>query len=216
MVQARHWFLSQGVYEPITEALVSITSLVLNNRDSALIADLGGGTGWYSRYILDRFPTLDGVLVDASPFAAKIAAKVHSRLVVGTADLWSSIPLSDSSVDLALVIFAPRNPEEIARILNPDGTCVVVTPGKHHLAELRTVVPMLGIEPDKEARLFEQFSTFHHKASTELDYKVVLSSEEITSVVAMGPSAFHLSCEDLPAVQPTEVTVSVRIHEFRL
>jgi len=212
MVRARTAFLESGMYTPIADCLTDIVSSYCHNRES-LLADLGGGTGWYSAYILDRIPTLDGVLIDASSHAAKVAARVHPRLKVATADLWASIPLPDESVEVALVVFAPRNPDEIARILVPGGVCLVVTPQPNHLIELRESYSMLSIEPEKESRLTSQFADFSLGGTSFVDYVRTFSPEDITNVISMGPSAFH---QPQPAVtdQPMDVTISVAVRQF--
>lgn len=213
MVQARQAFLGTGVYEPIAE---SITAAIQPRQPSGLLADLGGGTGWYCAHVLDRIPTLDGVLLDVSSAAAKVAAKAHPRLSVATADLWASIPLADESVNAAMVVFAPRNPAEIYRVLVPGGLCCVVTPGPNHLAELRRTYPMLGIEPEKQARLAQQFSAFRADETSSIEYRQPFSPEDIAHVIGMGPSAFHTSVipETTRAAESCEVTISVCLHLY--
>jgi 23S rRNA (guanine745-N1)-methyltransferase len=182
------------------------------------MADLGGGTGWYSSYLLDRLPEFDGVLLDASVAAAKIAARAHPRLSVATADLWQSIPLPDSSCAVTLVVFAPRNPTEIARVLTPGGVCLVVTPQADHLRELRDTFPMLGIDPHKEQRLTEQFADFDSEPAQAVRRQTTFTADDLVSVMSMGPSAFHTSPEAIAALAtghgPMDVTVSVLIHRF--
>ena len=185
--------------------------------DRYLMADLGGGTGWYSTYLLERFACLEGVLLDASAAAARMAARAHPRLTVATADLWRSIPLPTGSVDLALVVFAPRNPAEIARILTPDGTCLVVTPQADHLAELRTL-PILEIAPDKEVRLNDQFADFDVRSRAHLRYQREFEPQDIARVIAMGPSAFHLTGPEIDQLAqsggPRTVTISVTLQAY--
>ena len=213
MVRARAAFLASGMYIPIADLLTHSVQSYLAGRDRALLADLGGGTGWYSAYILDKIPTLDGVLIDVSANAAKVAVRAHPRLSAATADLWKSIPLADASVDVAMVVFAPRNPDEIRRILVPGGICLVVTPQPNHLEELRTAYSMLTIEAEKESRLTSQFSAFRTGETSFLEYRRLFSPEDIANVIGMGPSAFHH--EQIPAAERAmDVTISVALHRF--
>jgi len=215
MVRARASFLVGGMYEPIAQTMTQeIQGYIrdVSGSERLLLADLGGGTGWYSAYILDRVPSLDGVLLDVSSQAAKVAARAHPRLRVATADLWKSIPLADSSVDIAMVVFAPRNPDEIYRILVPGGACLVVTPQPNHLGELRE--SMLSIEPEKEVRLAEQFSRFRAGETSSLQYRRVFSAQDVADVIAMGPSAFHKDHARAEETKPTEVTISVALHWY--
>jgi len=214
MVRARTAFLASGMYIPIADLLADTVQSYLRGRgDNALLADLGGGTGWYSAYVLDRIPGLDGVLIDVSAYAAKVAARAHPRLSAATADLWKSIPLADSSVDIAMVVFAPRNPEEIRRILVPGGLCLVVTPQPNHLEELRAAYSMLAIEPEKESRLTSQFSAFRAAETRTEEYRRLFSPEDIANVIGMGPSAFHRDQLPVPD-RAMDVTVSVALHRF--
>jgi len=226
MVRARADFLASGIYEPIAQRLVEAIQARLSTTEPHLsttaarphrpylMADLGGGTGWYSAYILDSIPDLSGILVDASAQAAKVAARAHPRLSVATADLWKRIPIADASVDIATVIFAPRNPDEIRRILVPSGVCLVVTPGPNHLAQLRETYSMLTIEPEKERRLAEQFAQFYADKTSSIEYHRPFSPQDIATVIAMGPSAFHRDTLDATDLEPTDVTISVTLHQF--
>jgi 23S rRNA (guanine745-N1)-methyltransferase len=227
MVRARATFLADGWYAPIAQRLADLIQSQLppiERTPRPVLADLGGGTGWYAARLLDRIPRLDGLLIDASAPAARIAARAHPRLVVATADLWATIPLADTCVDIALVVFAPRNPDQIQRILAPTGCCLVVTPQPHHLAELRPHVPLLGIEPAKSDRLARQFAAFRHQGDATVEYAVTLTPAAIDQVVHMGPSAHHLGptgANPLTAVgslaqTALEVSVAVRIDVFCL
>ena len=186
------------------------------NPPSYLLVDLGGGTGWYSAYILNRLPELSGVLIDASVPAATRAARAHPRLSVATADVWGVIPLRTGAADVALVVFAPRHPAEIARILAPGGTCVVVTPEPDHLGELRAVLP-LGIEPDKDVRLAEQFAEFERVGTWVVRYEAEFDPAAIAAAVAMGPGAYHHPPAEAvdPGVTARTVTVAVRLSAYR-
>ena len=61
--------------------------------------------------------------------------------------------MRDGAVDRVLVVFAPRNGPEIARVLRPDGRLVVVTPAADHLGELVGPLGLLRVDPDKADRL---------------------------------------------------------------
>lgn len=186
--------------------------------DHPVVADLGGGTGWYAAYLLDRLPGLDGVLLDASTAAAKVAARAHPRLSVATADVWSSLPLGTGTCSAALVIFAPRNAAEIERVLVPGGLCCVVTPLPEHLGELRATVPLLDIDPDKDPRLERQFSAFSSYGQRDVVFTLRLDVPALTNLIAMGPNAFHLSIEQIrelaASTGPIDVTAATRIHLF--
>ena len=98
-------------------------------------------------------PARSGVVLDSSPYAARRAARAHPRAMAVVADTWARLPVRDGAVDRVLVVFAPRNGPEIARVLDPDGRLVVVTPAADHLGELVGPLGLLRVDPDKAARL---------------------------------------------------------------
>ena len=48
-----------------------------------------------------------------------------SRAAAVVADSWARLPVRDGVLDRVLVVFAPRNGPEIARVLRPEGRLVV-------------------------------------------------------------------------------------------
>jgi len=120
-----------------------------------------------------------------------------------------------------MVVFAPRNGPEIARVLADDGRLVVVTPAADHLGELVGPLGLLRVDPDKGARLaatlephLEPVTTGVHRERLRLDRAAV------ATLVGMGPHARHRSRDDvrtsLAALpEPLDVTVSVQIGTYR-
>jgi 23S rRNA (guanine745-N1)-methyltransferase len=124
-------------------------------------------------------------------------------------------------VDLVLDVFAPRNPAEFRRVLQPEGRLIVARPDDGHLAELRRQIDeMVGIDPIKEERLHQALDPHFEVVETErIEYTAPLSRAEVLDLLAMTPSARHLSAEDLTRVAagdlPEEVTVSVLASAYR-
>jgi 23S rRNA (guanine745-N1)-methyltransferase len=117
----------------------------------------------------------------------------------------------DGAVDLVLNVFAPRNGEEIARMLAPDGELIVVTPTQRHLAELQ--LP-LSVDERKEERLVAELSPrLKSIARRNLDYELTLDRDDARKLIAMGPSARHVGEVELP--KQLSVTVSVTVETFR-
>jgi 23S rRNA (guanine745-N1)-methyltransferase len=187
---------------------------------SALL-DLGGGTGHHLAGVLDRLPDAVGVALDSSPYAARRAARAHPRAMSVVADTWARLPVADRAVDRVLVVFAPRNGPEIARVLRDDGRLVVVTPAADHLGELVRPLGLLRVDPDKAARLaatlephLEPVATVVHREQLRLDRAAV------ATLVGMGPHARHLARDDVltsltSIPEPLRVTVSVQISTYR-
>jgi len=218
MVADRVTFLQAGHYAGITRALADA---VLAGGGAGTLLDLGGGTGHHLAGVLDRLPDAVGVVLDSSRYAARRAARAHPRAVAVVADTWARLPVEDAAVDVVLVVFAPRNGPETARVLRPDGRLVVVTPAADHLTELIEPLGLLRVDPDKAARLagtlephLDPVGTTTHRERLHLDRAAV------STLVGMGPHARHLTPGALSAAlagfrEPVAVTVSVDIGTYR-
>jgi len=218
MVADRVAFLEAGHYAGLTGALAGAVGADGAPRS---LLDLGGGTGHHLARLLDRTPDAVGVVLDSSPYAARRAARAHERAVAVVADSWARLPVRDGAVDRLLVVFAPRNGPEIARVLASDGRLVVVTPAADHLGELVGPLGLLRVDPDKAARL---------AASLEPDLRpvraaghreqLVLSRGAAATLVGMGPHARHTTPAAVAAAlarlpERIPVTVSVDVTTYR-
>jgi 23S rRNA (guanine745-N1)-methyltransferase len=218
MVADRVSFLAGGHYEGVTRALVDA---VVDDGVPASVLDLGGGTGHHLAGVLDRLPDAVGVVLDSSPYAARRAARAHPRAAAVVADSWARLPLRDGVVDRVLVVFAPRNGPEIARVLQPAGRLVVVTPAPDHLGELVEPLDLLRVDPDKTARLAAALEPqLQRCAATEHREQLVLDGAQAATLVGMGPHARHLTrelvAEKLAALPDRiRVTVSVDVTTYR-
>ncbi|AXR74777.1 MULTISPECIES: putative RNA methyltransferase [Auritidibacter] len=100
-----------------------------NDAAAPLVADLGGGTGYYLAGILEYHRPAYGVCIDLSAAALKRAARCHERAAaIGNNLLADPLPLANNSVTVATSIFGPRNLPEIRRVLRNKGVFAVVTP----------------------------------------------------------------------------------------
>lgn len=231
MVEARDAFLTGGHYQPLANALAELVQQLLpaSNVASAppLIVDAGTGTGWYLHQILsgvngDKQSHVSAVGMDISKFALRRAARRNPLAANIVWDLWRDLPLGASTADVVLVVFAPRNASEFARILKPGGTLVVVTPLPHHLAEVAAEAGMLGIQKDKESALVDSLAEHFALAdSRELELALELSPSDVGQVALMGPAGHHLDPVELGErlahlVPVTKTTAAFRISTFRL
>src|SRR3954470_24075897 len=179
MVAAREAFLGAGHFAPIRDALPRVDGLVV---------ELGAGTAYYLAAALGERGS--GIALDSSKPALKRAARAHPRIAAVACDVWAGLPLQDGVADLVLDVFAPRNGEEIARVLKPTGTLVVVTPTGDHLQDLREALGLLEVDPRKAERL--QGLPLAHERHERLDFAMNLTHEDIRQLVAMGPNAHHV------------------------
>ena len=218
MVADRAAFLGAGHYTGLSEA---VTTAVLEDGPVGTLLDVGGGTGAHLAAVLDRAPEAVGVVLDASRYAARRAARAHPRAMAVVGDGWGRLPVRDAAVDRVLVVFAPRSGTEIARVLRPDGRLVVVTPEPDHLAELLEPLSLLRVDPDKQERLTAPLAPFLQPVAARSHRQTLaLDRTAVTALVGMGPHARHRSratiATDVARLpEPVRVTVAVRISTWR-
>ena len=185
------------------------------------IIEVGAGTGYYLAEVLDRFPGRTGLALDISKFAARRAARAHERMAAVVCDAWGILPIADASASLILDIFAPRNPPEFRRVLDPGGALLVITPSPRHLEELVAGLGLLRVDERKPERLEESLGRdFALVAQTEHEERLTLAPAETAALAAMGPSAHHVKAEALagrlaPLGEAVEITLSVRASIYR-
>jgi 23S rRNA (guanine745-N1)-methyltransferase len=125
------------------------------------------------------------------------------------------------AVSVALNVFAPRNPAELARILAPDGVLVVAAPTTDHLAGLVAELGLLTVAPDKEQRVIDQLAPALRPSTQDIcEFGLSLSRHDVLSLVGMGPSAWHIGLEALgervaALPEPVRTTASVLVTGFR-
>ena len=228
MVAARDAFLDAGHYERLAAALGErVLELVPPPAAGpAVVVDAGTGTGYYLQHITaalrrEGIRTLAAGL-DISKFALRRAARRNPEAVNIVWDLWRALPLGADVADVVLVVFAPRNSSEFARILRPGGHLVVVTPLPGHLAEVAGEAGLLGIQQNKEGALHDSFGAdFALLRSHELEVPLQLAPADIGNVALMGPAGHHVDPvalgETLRRLPPvTKATAAFRISIFAL
>jgi 23S rRNA (guanine745-N1)-methyltransferase len=224
MVAAREAFLGAGHFEPLAKALVDEAEPAAHAPGCVL--DLGAGTGWYLARVLDRLPSRTGLALDLSKHALRRAARAHERIAAVACDAWRPLPVRDDVAALVLSVFAPRNGPEIARVLQPGGALLVVTPTGRHLAELVERLGLLTVDERKEERLAAALDAhLELERRTEHEWSLELTRGDIANAVAMGPSARHAARAEeateeagtAPAIRTgaTPVTASVTISSYR-
>jgi 23S rRNA (guanine745-N1)-methyltransferase len=214
MVEARDAFLRAGHFRRLSEALAEEAAKV---DGPGAVVDLGAGTGYHLAAVLDALPDRAGLAVDGSSAALRRAARAHTRAAAIGADAWQPLPLRNAAAAVVLSVFAPRNAEEMARILAPGGALVAVTPTTRHLYELVGPLGLLSVPEDKEDRLDRQLAgAFVVSARRMVEFAMFLTREEAAQLVRMGPSAWHVDEQAVAArlaalPEPLTVTASVTL-----
>ncbi|BCB80010.1 methyltransferase domain-containing protein [Phytohabitans flavus] len=207
MVAARAEFLDAGHYDFISAALAGAARAAY---PGGLVLDAGAGTGRHLAAVLDALPAAPGLALDVSKPALRRAARAHPRAGAAICDTWGRLPVADGSAGVVLDVFAPRNGPEFRRVLRPGGVLLVVTPAAEHLAELVERLSLLQVDPDKAERVAASLEgQFALAEETALTRTLTLSPREASTLVGMGPSAWHTTPVALPG--PITVAASVRL-----
>ncbi|GAB2647001.1 methyltransferase domain-containing protein [Gordonia jinhuaensis] len=225
MLSARSRVLASPFFFPALATVADMIAQLPLVGERLAVADIGAGTGQYLAAVIRRLasdrPTSDvrGVGLDLSKHAARMIASMDAAVSAIVADAWARLPLADSSVEVVLSVFAPRNVKEFRRVITEDGHIVMVTPTPRHLQEITTPMGMLSVDDGKAERLAAVMSEDFTPASEELvEYHRTLGVSEIEDLVAMGPSAFHLSPDQIAAraaeLGHTNVTLSLVVSVF--
>jgi len=220
MVRARMEFLGAEHYAPVADAVTAAAKEIPGAGEGPIV-DLGAGTGYYLAAVLDGLPAAQGLALDISKHALRVAARAHPRIGAVGCDAWAGLPLRDGAAALAINVFAPRDPAELARVLAPGGALVVVTPNPGHLRELVAAVGMLTVQERKRERLTGKLGAlFEPAGETAVERTLVLDRDDLTALVAMGPSARHLAEQEIEQrvgalADPLAVTLSVSVATYR-
>lgn len=194
MVRARAEFLGAGHFTALADRL----AWEVSRAGPSFVLDAGAGTGYYLSRILDRSPDAAGLALDISKHAARRAAKAHPRAGAVVADLWRPLPLRDGAADIVVNVFAPRNAAEFHRVLRDDGLLITVTPSPRHLGSLVESLGLLSIDRRKTERTDAAVAGYFKLDSRkDIETEAVLTHDEVTTLVGMGPSAHHVPVDRL-------------------
>jgi len=153
VVEARARLFAAGIGRSLVDA---VRQRFESRRpsDSAVVADLGSGSGDALAACLADSPAT-GVGIDLSVAAGRHAARRYPALTWVVANADRRLPLIDNRFSFLLSLHGRRNPAECARALAPDGVLLVAVPAPDDLVELRSLVQGTGIERSRVEALLK-------------------------------------------------------------
>lgn len=188
MMQARREFLQAGWYAPMAGAVTeTLTSLA-----PATVLDLGCGEGYYTAQLKQAVPDAQVFGVDISKAAIKFAAKANRDIQFSVASAYQ-LPFADNSFDAIVRIYAPSKPEELLRLLTPQGYLITVSPGPQHLLEIKQAVyEKVQLHSDAIAAVPGLTHLRRQRLQFTLNFK---KADDVSALVQMVPLAWKFSAE---------------------
>jgi 23S rRNA (guanine745-N1)-methyltransferase len=197
MIQARRRFFDSGAFNPVTER---IKKSAIGNHQSAIL-DCGCGEGHFIGSLSE--PCVGQCFgVDISKEAVRCAAKRYKKAKWIVANAMRKLPFATHALDIILSVLAPRNPEEFARILKPDGA----------LIELRSRLAANAGDFEEKADEATAKCAPHFKETRRepLSYQQTLNAAQLADLIQMTPIFWCSSPEAKAAVQQLDqLTVTI-------
>ncbi|MUH71621.1 putative RNA methyltransferase [Psychrosphaera haliotis] len=210
MVVARREFLQLGHYEFMRSKLIELIAELSPNT----VVDLGCGEGYYTSEVKKQMDDKAVYGFDISKSAVKYAAKRNKQVHYAVATN-AHVPLATDSVDLVMNVFAPLIGKECQRILVEQGKILSVSPGPHHLFEIKQVIyPTADLhETPKAPDMFELEK--HDSVSMETQ---ITEESDLSNLLTMTPFGWKTSEENLTTLKakiPFVVTLDFVISTFK-
>jgi 23S rRNA (guanine745-N1)-methyltransferase len=216
MLAARQRFLDAGHYAPLTEALGNLLSR--DGMGSKALVEVGSGTGHHIGTLSASLPPGTGYGFDVSKDAARMGARRYPGVLFAVADVKHFIPLVDDAAMALLDVFSPRNVEEFARVLDPDGSLIIALPTPEHLGELVSRFGLLTVPGDKLQDVVDEMEArFTLARRNPVSFEMSLAPKDALDAIAMGPSARHVDLDQIEngLREGCSVTASMMVLEFR-
>lgn len=199
MVAARRDFLNSGAYEPLLKGICKAAAELSASLPSPVIADCGCGECYYTAGIYDHLkecgktPVVFGIDISKNALAAAKPRTKPRGITTAVASVFH-MPVKNCSVDMATVVFAPFQTDELSRILKNDGIVITAIPAARHLQGLRDV---LYDEPHlNEVKPYE-IDGFEFLGKDEVSYTLeITEQEQLNALFMMTPYFYKTSPKD--------------------
>lgn len=210
MILAREDFLSLGHYDFLIDQISkSINEHIVNQKSyKPVLLDLGCGSGYYTRSLINENNKLKKVGVDISKNAVSIAARKDSGSTYAVASAYR-LPIVDEVADIVLNVFSPLDFSEFLRVLNPQGILIKVIPGQDHMKEIAELVyDTFKPHPTSIIQEIENNSTLKIMETQSVDQTVRFSTAELKQLINMTPYTYKFNEVALNELQEMVVTIS--------
>ncbi|SFN47474.1 23S rRNA (guanine745-N1)-methyltransferase [Izhakiella capsodis] len=191
MMQARRQFLNEGHYQALQRVVCQLLSGITGDgSQQQTVLDIGCGEGYYTGAVAQSLSARANVEVcglDVSREAIRSAAKRYPEVSFCVASS-QRLPFMNSSISTALRIYAPFNPEELARVMCPGGYLLTVTPGPRHLLQFKALIYREVKMHDPAPESLSGWSLCHEET---LAYPLSLSSDSAATLLQMTPFAWR-------------------------
>ena len=189
---ARRRFFATHSYMPIATALKESLGVI-----DGPVLDVGCGEGFYLAHI----DATEKYAIDIAKKAVQLTNKLipTARCAVASA---FRLPIMNHSCAAVFSVFSPHSFEEFQRVLQPGGTWVTVTPGPHHLQQMRPQRDQSILE--REERRSEPPVQAQHAKRIQFDLD--LSIEAARDLFSMTPLVWQTAANATPT---THVSVDV-------
>lgn len=204
MVSARGRFLGAGYYRTLADKLAGLID------QPHRLADLGCGEGYFTAAFCELAPEVYGL--DISKLAIRAACKQSSAKFVVASTM--RLPFLSEVFDTVMVIMAPTSPD-IPRVLKSGALLCRVSPGEHHLLELRKLA-YRDIRAVKQPPM--EISGLTNVGRELVQFEMLLGNEGLVDLIAMTPMRFRTSRdfqEQISQLDEFYVTADFRIDLFQ-
>lgn len=215
LFKARRQIFEAGLYDPLTEKILTISQAALKTTSAQqpMLLDAGCGEGFFASKLYQQIDSLTVCALDLAKNAVQLAAKgpVRTGLCCLIADL-ANLPLLDNTMDILLNLLSPANYQEFVRVLKPGGLLIKIMPGPAYLKEVRQALHIPA--PERAERqaldLWQQHISPLQTQIHKLTYQKPVTTEQATAFVQMSPLSFNHQPNAVRA-DFQEITIDLRI-----
>lgn len=218
MITARTQFLEKGFYHPLADAVATLAIKYMPKNGN--IADVGCGQGYYTQYLYRKMlasglhPSCVGI--DISKHAVRAAAKNEKDIQYAVASV-IKLPLMKESIDVITNIFAPRHFPEFSRVLKPNGTILIVSPGPNHLRGLKSALLLQETPHDDATFILEEGIRLIEEKRVETSMTLETSAD-ILHLCMMTPFWWKMTREgreNIASLKDLTITIDCVVRVFQ-